>query len=120
MMHLKYRLDHVSTARFWLSLALVAVVMVTLSMLWSEDAKAAPASPTSVSESCYPTDGDPTGERCDEERTDDGAVEWDAYDETPKCVGYVAFGTLAGAGGGLTGAAYGAAGGAGTCWVNTW
>lgn len=124
MMALKYKSESVPAWRFWLGMVLVVVCMVAMSMFWSGEADAGttPASTTATT-ACYPDDGDPTGEHCDETRTDDGAVEWNAYDQTPKskCAGYIITGAVVGGGtGGLGGAAWGAGGGVATCWINTW
>ena len=79
MTTLKHLSDGLSAWRLWLGMAFAVLCLTS--------ASATPATTTSATESCQPTDGNPTGE-C-EPRTDDGAVEWNAYDDTPKCLGYV-------------------------------
>ena len=118
MTTLKHMSDGLSAWRFSLGVALAVLCLLSVGMFWPSAASAAPATTTSATESCQPTDGNPTGE-C-EPRTDDGAVEWNAYDETPQCVGYVAVGTASGAISGPKGAVAGFVGGVGTCWVNSW
>lgn len=84
--------------------ALGAALMV-LAFNGTAEATTTPAASSSSSTACYPTDGDPTGERCSETRTDDGNVQWDAYDDTPPCVALVAGGAALGAGAAGTAAA---------------